>query len=177
MTLTIEAAHDAARYSELCEQYDKTVQESESQSQDSQPLLIIAGPPLPQLAPPPSSSVLILKSELLDDHGNLSILKMLDTWEMHQSGTSVRLERVLAVDFKFDKGKGKPVKDNMSDDVFKLSKLSVKEGSHRVCVAQDLMRDDEKPKKIQQTRWLSVSTELTCVIPTKGSFSYDFLLY
>ena len=35
-----------------------------------------------------------------------------------------------------------------SDNVFKLSKLSVMEGSHRVHVAQDLMRDDEKLKKI-----------------------------
>ena len=36
----------------------------------------------------------------------------------------------LAVDSKFNKGKGKPVEDNTSDDVFKLSKLSVTEGSH-----------------------------------------------
>ena len=104
-----------------------------------------------------------------------TILKMLDAREMHQSGTSVRSERILAVDSKFDKGKRKPVEDDTSDDVFKLSKLSVKEGSHRVRVAQDLMRDDEKPKKIRQMRWLSISTELTRVIPSKGSFPYDFL--
>ena len=36
----------------------------------------------------------------------------------------------LAVDSKFDKGKGKPVEDDMYDNVFKLSKLSVTEGSH-----------------------------------------------
>ena len=54
----------------------------------------------------------------------------------------------LAVDSKFNKGKGKPVEDYMSDNVFKLSKLSMMEGSHRVCMAQDLMRDDEKLKKI-----------------------------
>ena len=175
--MAIEAARDAARYSELCEQYDKTVQESESQSQDSQSALTIVGPPLPPLVHPPSPppSVLILKSDLFDDHGNLSILKMLDAREMHQSGTSVRSEHILAVDSKFDKGKRKPVKDDTSDDVFKLSKLSVKEGSHRVRVAQDLMRDDEKPKKIRQMRWLSISTELTRVIPSKGSFPYDFL--
>jgi hypothetical protein len=128
--MAIEAAHDTARYSELCEQYNKTVQESEPQSQDSQLSLIVAGPPLPPLTPPPLSSVLILKSELFNDCGNLSILKMLDSREMHQSGTSVQSKRVLAVDSKFDKGKGKPVEDNTSDDVFKLSKLSVTEGSH-----------------------------------------------
>ena len=96
-------------------------------------------PPLPPPAPPPLSSVLILKSELFNDCGNLSILKMFDAREMHQSRTSVRSERVSAVDSKFDKGKGKPIGDT-SDDVFMLSKLSTKEGSHRVRVAQDLMR-------------------------------------
>ena len=145
--MAIEAARDAAWYSELCEQYNKTVQESESQSQDSQSALIIVGPPLP-----PLPSVLMLKRKLFDNHGNLSILKMLDAWKMHQFGTSVHSEHILAVDSKFDKGKRKPVKDDTSDDVFKLSKLSVKEGSHRVRVAQDLMRDDEKPKKIRQMR-------------------------
>ena len=40
------------------------------------------------------------------------------------------LSNGLAVDSKFNKGKGKPVEDYMSDNVFKLSKLSVTEGSH-----------------------------------------------
>ena len=52
------------------------------------------------------------------------------------------------MDSKFNKGKGKPVEDYMSDNVFKLSKLSMTEGSHLVHVVQDLMRDDEKLKKI-----------------------------
>ena len=55
----IEAAHDAARYSELCEQYDKMVQESESQSQDSQSAVIVAGPPLP---PPTCTPSVIFRS-------------------------------------------------------------------------------------------------------------------
>jgi hypothetical protein len=46
------AIESARRYSELREQYDKTVQESESQSQDSQPSLVAGpSPPLPPLAP------------------------------------------------------------------------------------------------------------------------------
>ncbi len=92
----IEAARDAARYSELCEQYGKTVHESESQPQDSPPHGIVAsitGTPLPlQAFPssnPPPSSVLILKSKLLYGNGKLSVSKMLDVHEKHQSGTSV----------------------------------------------------------------------------------------
>src|ERR1700683_1174980 len=49
--MTIEAARDAAQYSELCKQYDKTIHESESQPQDSQPSVIVARPPLPPHAP------------------------------------------------------------------------------------------------------------------------------
>ena len=81
------------------------------------------------------------------------------------------------MDSKFNKGKGKPVEDDTSDNVFKLSKLSVKEESHQVHMAQDLMRDDKKLKKIRQMCWLSVLTELIRVIPTKGLFPCDFLLY
>jgi hypothetical protein len=119
----------------------------------------------------------MLKRKLFDNHGNLSILKMLDAWKMHQFGTSVHSEHILAVDSKFDKGKWKPVEDDTSDNVFKLSKLSMKEGSHQVCVAQDFMRDEEKPKKIWQMHWLSISTELTRVIPSKVSFPYNCLLH
>ena len=111
----IEAARDAARYSELCEQYDKTVQESESQPQDSPSSVFVAGPPPPPHAHPPSSSVLILKSELFDGNGKLAVSNMLDIREKHQSGTSVRLERILAVDTKFDKARAKVSEDTDSD--------------------------------------------------------------
>jgi len=50
------------------------------------------------------------------------------------------------VDTKFDKVRVKATEDADSD-VIKFNNLSVK-GSHRVRVAQDMLRDDNKPKKI-----------------------------
>jgi hypothetical protein len=56
----IKAARDAARYSELCEQYGTTVQESESQPHDSPQCVIVAGTPLPPHASP--STITIFRS-------------------------------------------------------------------------------------------------------------------
>jgi hypothetical protein len=117
-----------------------------------------------------------LKSELFDENGKLLVSKMLGARETHQSGTSLRSERIFAVDTKFDKArakaKAKATKDADSDDVIKLNNLSVKEGSHRVRVAQDMSRDDDKPKKIRQMRWQRVASELTRVISAKGRFPW-----
>ena len=51
-----------------------------------------------------------------------------------------------AVDTKFDKVRAKATEDTNSD-VIKLNNLSVK-GSHQVHMAQDMLGDDDKPKKI-----------------------------
>ena len=172
----IEATRDAARYSELCEQYGKTVQESESQPQDFLPCIIVPGAPLPPHTPHPPSSILFLTSELLDRNGNLAVSKMLDVREKHQSGTSVRSERILAADTKFDhaRAKSKACEAADSDEIIRLNNLSVKEGSHRVRVAQDMAGGGDKPKKLRQMRWQNVASELTRVIPVKGLFSYTF---
>ena len=90
---------------------------------ESQPSVIVVGPPLPLHAPPPSSSVLVLKSKLFDGNGKLVVSKMLDVREKHQSGTSVRSERILAVDTKSDEARTK-AKATEDDN------LSIKEQSH-----------------------------------------------
>jgi hypothetical protein len=53
----IKAARDAARYSELCEQYGTMVQESESQPHDSPQCVIVAGTPLPPHASPSTVTI------------------------------------------------------------------------------------------------------------------------
>lgn len=53
-TAAVDVARDAARYSKLCEKYDKTVQESANHAP-----VAVAGLSLPPLAPPSSTSVLI----------------------------------------------------------------------------------------------------------------------
>ena len=78
------------------------------------------------------------------------------------------MECTLVLDPKFDKAKATakaPADEN--PDVFTLTTLSVKEGSHRVRVAQ-AMKGDDKSKKIRQMRWQTVANELLGIIPAKG---------
>ena len=80
-----------------------------------------------------------------------------------------------AVDTKFDKVRAKATKDADSN-IIKLNNLSVK-GSHWVHMAQeDMLRDDNKPKKIWQIWWQSVASGLTLVILTKGQFPWVLCL-
>jgi hypothetical protein len=70
-------------------------------------------------------------------------------------------------DPKFNETKAAAKALTDQDDVFTLTTLSVKEGSHRVRVAQ-AMKGDDKPKKIRQMRWQTVANELSGIIPAKG---------
>jgi hypothetical protein len=53
------------------------------------------------------------------------------------------------VDTKFDKARAraKATEGADSDNIIKPNNLSVKDGSHRVRVAQDIARDDDKSKR------------------------------
>lgn len=160
----IAATRDAARYSELTAQFEATLEEAQRSPEPD-----FIGPPPPPLPPPPPSPppLLVLKSDILNDDGSLSILKMLNSRDRHQSSTTTHSERVLAVDPKFNKEK---TTANENPDIVKLVNLSVKEGSHRVSVAQDLALVNDKPKKMRQMRWQMVANELSRIIPTQGQF-------
>jgi hypothetical protein len=159
----IAAARDTARDCELHMQYVTTVNKLESR-----PTPVFAGPPLPPLPSPISIRVLKVDSELFDDKGNLSISKMLDARDRHQSGTKTRSECVLELDPKFDQVKATKIAlTEQNPDVFTLTTLLVKEGSHRVRVAQ-AMKGEDKPNKIRQMRWQAVANELSGIIPAKG---------
>lgn len=121
------AARDTARDCELHKTCEAAVNELESR-----PTPVFASPSPPS---PVSPSVLNVTSELFDDKGNLSISKMLDARDRHQSGTKTRSERTLVLDPKFDETKAAAKVLTNQEDVFTLTTLSVKEGSHRVRVA------------------------------------------
>jgi hypothetical protein len=73
----------------------------------------------------------------------------MDIFTRYEISKSVmQTSSLYAVDTKFNKVRAKATEDADSDDIIKLNNLSVKEGSHRVRVAQDMSRDDDKPKKI-----------------------------
>ena len=62
------------------------------------------------------------------------MVKMIEAHDRHQSGTTTQSEHILKLNPKFDKPQ------MIADDpnVVKLRTLSIKEGSHRVHVAQDI---------------------------------------
>ena len=117
---------------------------------------------------PSSGAVLILESELFDNENKLSIAKMLEARDRHQSGTTIWSEHILELDPKFDK----PRLITDDPDIVKLRTLSIKEGSHRVCVAQDMVSGEEKVKKSCQIRWQTVAKELAKIIPAKGGHGF-----
>jgi len=98
--IMIAAACNVARYSELCKQYNVTVKESQDQ-----PPMVFIGPPLSPTLPPLPASLLVLESELFDSNRKISISKILDAHDHHQSGTMVRSEHVLELNVTFDKAK------------------------------------------------------------------------
>ena len=53
-------------------------------------------------------------------------------------------------------------------DCIEAYRLLVKEGFHRVHVAQ-AMRGDNKPKRIRQMWWQTAANELSTIIPARGS--------
>jgi hypothetical protein len=110
----------------LFTQYVATINEPESR-----PTPVFAGPPLPPPSSPISIPVLKVDSELFDDKGSLSISKMLDARDRHQSDTKTRSERVLELDPKFDQVKATRIAlaAEQNPDVFALTALSVKEES------------------------------------------------
>jgi hypothetical protein len=95
----------------------------------------------------------------------------INTFGVHlQQVLDADLECVLELDPKFDQVKATRIAlaAEQNPDMFALTTLSVKEGSHRVCVAQ-AMKGEDKPKKIRQMRWQAVTNELSGIIPVKGS--------
>ena len=81
------AGRNAARYAELCEQYDTTVKEAEAQDTVQAVVLTV---PLATPSSGASRAVLFLASELFDDENKLSMAKMIEACGCHQSGTTTR---------------------------------------------------------------------------------------
>ncbi|KAJ6565402.1 hypothetical protein B0H10DRAFT_1965683 [Mycena sp. CBHHK59/15] len=78
------AAHDAARYSALCDDYENAVKELDSLP----PPRIVAGPPPPPPAPVPTGQIPV-QSEFIDRTGKLSLAMMLQARLHWQVGKGI----------------------------------------------------------------------------------------
>ncbi|KAJ7080860.1 hypothetical protein C8R44DRAFT_754213 [Mycena epipterygia] len=127
------AAHDAARYSALCDDYEAAVKEAGSLPERPPP-------PPPPPSPDPSPSPLVVKSEFIVD-GKLSIAMMLQARLHWQSGTTTKSEKVVRIDSRF--ALSRIAKGEEPE------KMTLQEASNAVRVLQDLnsATHANKPRK------------------------------
>ncbi|OBZ71643.1 hypothetical protein A0H81_08835 [Grifola frondosa] len=169
---TAAAAHDTARYAALSEDYEDTLSELPVDGGEL-PLAVTA-----EVVAPPSiiastaSDPTILEaqldaesplmSELLDEKNKVSVSLMLAMREHHQSGTRTRSERVIMLDPKFALKRLEALDKNQP-----TAKLSVREGSHRVRVIQDLGDDTKRAKTAREIHWQNTAKQLQMIVPHK----------
>ncbi|CDO76768.1 hypothetical protein BN946_scf185028.g19 [Trametes cinnabarina] len=167
---TAEAAHYTARYSALSEDLESTLAELTeaelaslehqqatkikiSTSMRSPPIGPLPGPILLPLPLPLDSNV--FTSQFLDDSNKINIQKMIELRQAHQSGTSTRSERVVQIDPKFAISRiEKPE-----------AKMSIREASHVLRVAQDLAgANTKRAKSAREQRWQEVARQVQEVV-------------
>ena len=94
-----------------------------------------------------------VKSKILDGNGKISIGLILKYRDTLQSGTTTRSEQVFKVNPKFviENEVRMAAEDKDGEEI----KMSVKEASHRVRIAQGLLPgiSSKQPKKDRENRW------------------------
>ena len=75
-----------------------TVKEAEAQDTVQAVVLTVPLPPPATPSSGASRAVLFLEGKLFDDENKLSMAKMIEARDRHQSGTTTRSERVLELD-------------------------------------------------------------------------------
>ncbi|KAJ3002779.1 hypothetical protein NUW54_g5663 [Trametes sanguinea] len=167
---TADAAHYAARYSALAEDFEDTLRELDEIEEET--ILVAAepnptdmcyvpatfGPPPPppkDVTPSAPTQPSALVSTILGLGDMVSIQGMLDTRKAHQSGTGTWSERIVQTDPKFAISRiDKPD-----------SKMSVREASHHVRVAQDLAPSVPKRRKTaREQRWMDAVQNVRTVV-------------
>ncbi|KAL0056689.1 hypothetical protein AAF712_016704 [Marasmius tenuissimus] len=144
--LTSTAARDAARMDGLTSDYDAAVTEV-SQFMESLSLSDTSGSSstvsnkniLSQVhdpSPSPTPTAVVEYRKLLNSQGKITVRAMLDYWQGLQSGPTTKSERIIVVNPKFFKNVTE-VREKAKDTP-EVPKISVKEASHRIHVAQDL---------------------------------------
>ncbi|KAJ7216544.1 hypothetical protein GGX14DRAFT_562112 [Mycena pura] len=153
------ATHDAVRYSALCEDYKKAVQELESLPAASE---VGYGPELP---PAPSTIAeimqvlpVVLRSELIDkESGKLSIALILRARLHWQVGMTTKSEKVSQINSKYALSRIARAVGAEKDDT-NPEKMSLQEAANLTRVFQDQHAtiQDRKPIKYREIRWKGI---------------------
>jgi hypothetical protein len=173
------AAKDAARYSALCEEHDTLLDEAEnlkSSAEDCPVTNSVSEFIGPTIAPRASALVsltptpLAVTSKILDGNGKASVHRILKYRDTLQSGTTARSEQVIKLNPKFIIDSNAEL--DASEDA---KKLSVKEASHRVRIAQVTLPAlaKKQPKKDRELRWKATVAALHATLDPKlqGAFT------
>ncbi|OSD06283.1 hypothetical protein PYCCODRAFT_1520004 [Trametes coccinea BRFM310] len=173
---TAEAVHYTARLSALSEDLDSTVNEL---TEEELACLQQPGKPGPLAHPLPSpllaglqtvmnSSPLVFASKILDNNDKIVIWQMLDLRREHQSSTSTHSERVVKVDPKFA----------LSRLEHPDKKMSIREASHVLRVAQDLAGPPvDRLKSTRERHWQEVARNVQEVVKEQGLILYYTIIH
>ncbi|KAJ7243493.1 hypothetical protein C8J57DRAFT_1243438 [Mycena rebaudengoi] len=160
------AAHDAARYSALCEDYDDAVRAAETAP-------VVFGPPPPPLptAAAPIPTPVSLRSNLIDDSGKLSVTLILKAQLQLQSGTTTRSEKTVQIDSKYALGRISRGIGLEGDDDTNPEKMTHQEASQLTRIAQDIgdkSVQTKRPQKVREMRWKNLATKVQNLVDSRS---------
>ncbi|EIW59893.1 uncharacterized protein TRAVEDRAFT_122203 [Trametes versicolor FP-101664 SS1] len=163
-SIRAEAAHYAARYAALSEDYEATLDELPP---EGAPMIFPAPALTPSVPVDPAQSASIIPparpvSQILDANKKVSIARMVDVRTKNQSGTSTRSERVIAIDQKFALARLLDPAKNF---------LSIRQAAHHLRVYQALTMGGRQEKTIRELRWQSVVKQVQAAVPEEGEYS------
>ncbi|KAH9853326.1 hypothetical protein C2E23DRAFT_859281 [Lenzites betulinus] len=148
-------ARYAARYAALSEDYESTLLELPDEPTPVKFPAPALTPPVKQTAGPAHQP---LVSEILDTNKKVSVAAIVSLREKHQSGTSTRSERVIAIDQKFALGRLLNPEKNI---------MSIRQVSHHLRVFQALTIGGRQEKTICKLRWQTAAKEMQVTVSDK----------
>ncbi|KAJ7079838.1 hypothetical protein C8R44DRAFT_654000, partial [Mycena epipterygia] len=164
------AAHDAARYSALCDDYENAVKELENLPLS---LPVVSGPPLP---PPVAVAISVtsaqpvpVQSELIDAAGRLSIAMILRARLHWQAGTTTRSEKVSQIDSKYALSRIARATASQGD-VMEPEKMTIQEASNlaRILQEQNTEIQASQPRKVRELRWKNIAAVVQRLVDATG---------
>lgn len=157
------ASADATRESVLydaCEELTRTV--------EALPILeVLPAPIFPLRSTAVKPDCTALESAILSQ-GKLSIKQMLMARQSHQSVTSVKSQRTIMLDPKFQRAIEDTEKE-MEGAAAKAKKMTIREASHRVRLAQDTDPEFRKPKTDRELHWQETARRVLLVLSSGKS--------